>query len=106
MCSVRGREGIDVVRRVGTCCAGPGIALGATLGVPGGVAVLVTSPPGTRGELKCNDQVLVPQRPPACGAASAPAGSIRAGDRLHDPASGLEVVCTNSGHGALTFCDR
>ena len=80
--------------------------IGRTLGVPGGVSVLVTRTPDEHGTLRCGDDVLKPQRPPACSAAPAESTTIRPGTRFIDPASGLEVVCTRAGHGTLTFNGR
>lgn len=84
--------------------ARPGV--GQTLGVPGGLSLLVTRAPDEYGVLMCDDDVLTPQRPPACSAALAGSGAIRPGTGFNDPVSGLEVVCTRAGHGTLTFAGR
>jgi hypothetical protein len=81
----------------------PGI--GTTLGLPSGVSVLVTRAPRKGGVLRCDGDVLTPQRPPACSA-GAGTGTIRAGQRFTEPVSGLEIVCTRAGDGALTFAGR
>jgi hypothetical protein len=98
------RNGVE--RRVGTFGADPVLDLGATLGIAGGVAVLVIREPRTHAVLRCGDRVLKPQRPAACGAARVEPGSIRAGDRFTDPVSGLQLVCTRPGDGVLNFSDR
>lgn len=79
---------------------------GRTLGVPGGVSVLVIREPAGDGLLRCGDEVLTPQPPPACSAIPEKTGTIWPGQRFADPASGLEVVCTRAGHGVLTFAGR
>lgn len=78
---------------------------GMTLGIPGGVSVLVIRAPAGAGVLTCGGEVLLPQRPPACSA-RAGFGTIRPGERFTDPASGLEVVCTRAGCGTLAFGGR
>jgi hypothetical protein len=78
---------------------------GKTLGLPGGVSVLVTRAPRHGGVLRCDGDVLAPQRPPACSARTG-TGTILAGQRFTDPVSGLEIVCTRAGDGALTFAGR
>jgi hypothetical protein len=79
--------------------------MGKTLGLPGGVSVLVTHTPDGAGVLRCDGEVLTPQRPPACSAQPG-TGTMRPGDRFTDPVSGLEIVCTRGGSGALTFAGR
>ena len=83
-----------------------GCRTGRTLGVPGGVSVLVIREPAGDGLLRCGDEVLTSQPPPACSAIPEKAGTVWPGLRLADPASGLEVVCTRAGHGVLTFAGR
>jgi hypothetical protein len=80
-------------------------AIGKTLGLPVGVSVLVTRAPDRQGVLRCDGDILTPQRPPACSTPGG-TGTIRPGEWFTDPVSGLEVVCTRSGHGILTFADR
>jgi hypothetical protein len=80
--------------------------LGQTLGVAGGVSVLVTRAPDEHGVLRCGGDVLTPQRPPACGAPRTGSGTIRPGTWFTDQVSGLQVVCTRAGHGTLTFAGR
>jgi hypothetical protein len=96
------------------------LATGATVGLRAGVSVLVTRAPNRDGVLQCSEAVLTPQRPPACGAvpqttvsqttvpsrAERPAGAILPGERFTDPVSGLEIVCTRTGHGIFTFDGR
>lgn len=96
-----GRSGSDC----GGLTRGAMPAAGGTLGIAGGVAVLVTCAPQPTDVLKCDGDVLTAQRPPACSA-SAGSGTIRPGDSLTDPVSGLEVVCTRAGSGILTFAGR
>lgn len=85
---------------------GVACGVGRTLGVPGGVSVLVTRAPAEDGPLRCGDEILTPQQPPACSALPAKTGTIHPGQWFTDPASGLEVVCTRAGHGVLTFAGR
>jgi len=77
-----------------------------TLGVPSGVSVLVMRAPDEDGILRCDGELLTPQRPPACSAIPDKSGTIRPGDRFSDPVSGLEVVCTRAGDGVLSFAGR
>jgi hypothetical protein len=77
-----------------------------TLGLPGGPAVLVIRPPNCRGELRCDDSLMLNRRPPACSQAARRAGSIRPGQRLADELSGVVVLCTLAGDGRLTFDGR
>jgi hypothetical protein len=79
--------------------------MGKTLGLAVGVSVFVTRAPDEEGVLRCDGDILAPQRPPACSARTG-TGTIRPGERFTDPASGLEVVCTRPGSGTLTFADR
>ena len=80
--------------------------VGRTLGVPGGVSVLVTCAPAEDGLLRCDGEILIAQQPPACSALPGKTGRIRPGQWFTDPVSGLEVVCTRAGHGLLTFAGR
>jgi hypothetical protein len=89
----------------------PDLAESQTLGVDGGVAILVLSAPEAHGEVKCGGAVLTQCRPPACSVSGASSGSggthrLRAGDRFTDSASSLVVMCIRSGDGVLTFNDR
>jgi hypothetical protein len=79
--------------------------IGKTLGLPGGVSVLVTRTPDQPGVLRCDGYLLTPQQPPACSTPGG-AGTIRPGEWFTDPVSGFEVVCTRAGSGILTFADR
>lgn len=79
---------------------------GMTLGIHGGVSVLVTRAPDEHGVLTCCGKVLTPQRPPACSAMRTGSGAIRPGMWFTDLTSGLEVVCTRAGDGALSFAGR
>lgn len=79
---------------------------GRTLGVPGGLSVLVTSASAVDGLLTCGGETLIPQPPPPCSMPVHGSGSIQPGQRFTDPASGLEVICTRAGHGVLTFAGR
>jgi len=98
----------DGLRVIGDPEVARGVApgVGATMGLPAGLSVLVTRAPDRIGVLRCNDEVLTRQLPPPCSAAPATSGSILPGDRFRDPASGLEIVCTRAGQGALTFDGR
>jgi hypothetical protein len=83
--------------------AEPPYRAGRTWGAPGGVAVLVTRETIEQGELTCDGEVLTPQAPPRCSEEPTASGTIRPGDRLTDPGSGLEVLCTRGGQGLLAF---
>jgi len=80
--------------------------VGRTLGLPGGLSVLVTRVPTEDGALTCGGEHLVPQPPPACSQPAYAKGAIAPGQRFTDPASGLEVVCTWAGYGVLAFAGR
>jgi hypothetical protein len=81
------------------------LVTGKTLGLPGGLSVLVTRAPNQCGVVRCDGYALTPQQPPACSTPGG-AGTIRPGEWFTDPASGFEVVCTRAGSGILTFADR
>jgi hypothetical protein len=87
-------------------CRPSALYRGQTLGVSGGVSVMVISPPSKEGVALCGTSRLTPQRPPACGAPLVADGTIHPGERFTDPVSGLEVVCTRAGDGMLSFDGR
>src|SRR5258708_9313739 len=74
----------------------------------GGVIVVVQHEPNEPGVLQCDGTRLVTRRPLPC---STPVPDeegfdIRAGQRLADDQSGLELICTKGGTGTLTFNER
>jgi hypothetical protein len=74
----------------------------------GGVIVVVQHEPNEPGVLQCDGTRLVSRRPLPC---STPVPDeegfdIRAGQRLADDQSGLELICTKGGTGTLTFNGR
>jgi hypothetical protein len=79
---------------------------GETVGIAGGLALLVVRAPAAHGALCIDTVVLTLRAAPSCGARSTGPGAIRAGDRFHDGVTGLEVVCTEPGDGVLTFAGR
>jgi hypothetical protein len=96
-----------VVSRLSAVSRGSALhSVGRTLGVPGGVSVLVTCAPDEDGILRCGDEILTPQPPPACSVPLAEIGTIRPGQWFTDPVSGLKAVCTRAGQGVLTFAGR
>lgn len=81
--------------------------LGQTLGVPGGVCVVVLRAAEVPGHLTCRGQRLVEERPPACSRVGAPVGAdLEPGAVMWDPITGFEVRCTQAGHGPLVFAGR
>jgi hypothetical protein len=99
-------EGQVIGRQSALSHGGAACGVGRTLGVPGGISVLVIRAPAEDGPLRCGDEILTLQPPPACSAIPAKTGTIRPGQWFTDPASGLEVVCTRAGYGVLTFAGR
>lgn len=75
--------------------------------VCGGEFVLVRAP-GGEGELTCGGVALVPQGSSAPSVeATEPAGDgTMAGKRYAEAESGVELLCTKPGSGALAFAGR
>jgi hypothetical protein len=89
----------------------PALAESQTLGVDGGVAMLVLRTPNTHGEVRCGGAVLKQCRPRACSVSSTTTCTdgphrLRGGDRFTDAASSLVVMCIRPGDGVLTFDGR
>jgi hypothetical protein len=62
---------------------------------------------GATGELTIDGEELVTSPPGGGSAPRAPDGpQILLGKRYHDPASGLEVLCTHAGAGVLAVDSR
>jgi hypothetical protein len=82
------------------------LSVAQTLGSEQGMTVLVVRPPRGPGELCCDGIAMFNRRPASCSVSSLSKGRIRLGQRLRDSVSGLEVVCTYAGNGALSFDGR
>jgi hypothetical protein len=82
--------------------------MGQTLGVRDGIRLLVWRPPRGNGVLACEGIPLANMKPGPCSERlPGPAGTTtRPGQWLRDPVSGLEMLCTRAGSGALTFGGR
>ena len=79
------------------------------LGSPdGGIIIVVHHEPNEPGVLQCDGAPLITRRPLPCSASvrDEDGYDIRAGERLADDQSGLEVMCTKGGTGTLTFNGR
>lgn len=70
---------------------------------------IVIRPPSEEAELSCGGVAMVAPGSEATGAAQlaeAEAGQALIGKRYVDATSGLEVLCTKGGKGALAFAGR
>ena len=77
-------------------------------GVCAGESVVVR-PPNSAGELQCGGLAMIAfnaERPASRPIADGAAGGCLLGKRYADEASGLEVLCTKAGDGALAFDGR
>jgi nitrite reductase/ring-hydroxylating ferredoxin subunit len=81
---------------------------GQTLGMRDGIRLLVWRPPRGNGVVACDGIPLANMRPGPCSEQTPGAGgaTIWPGQWMIDPVSGLEVLCTRAGPGALTFDGR
>lgn len=93
-------EGLEVVRQ--------DFRMGQTLGIRDGLRLMICHPPHTTGVLACENVPLANMRAVPCSEQlSGPVhATIRPGQRMSDPVSGLEILCTRAGAGALTFGGR
>lgn len=70
---------------------------------------VVVRPPKEQGELQCGGAAMVPYasaKPSDAVLSPAHAGGSVLGKRYADEASGLEVLCSKGGQGALSFAGR
>jgi hypothetical protein len=80
---------------------------GDILGTTDGVCVVVTSDAESAEHLSCAGEPLAMMPPLPCGAAASdPGDSVRPGEILFDPATGLEVRCIRGGRGPLVHGGR
>jgi hypothetical protein len=78
-----------------------------TVGIEGGVVLLVVRAPNSPGVLTCHGVVLRDCRPPACSEAVQDLEfSVRPGERYVDTATGAEFLCVRGGIGAVAFNGR
>ncbi|NWG52848.1 MAG: hypothetical protein HXY28_03935 [Hydrogenophilaceae bacterium] len=70
---------------------------------------VVVRPPKAAGELQCGGAAMIPhaaEKPAGAALSPAHAGGSVLGKRYADEASGLEVLCSKGGQGALGFAGR
>jgi hypothetical protein len=80
---------------------------GETLGVAGGVGVVVLQGVDAGEDVACGGETLVGERPvPRSATAPQSLEGVRPGDVLWDPATGLEIRCVRGGPGPLLHGGR
>jgi hypothetical protein len=78
-----------------------------TVGIAGGVVLLVVRAPNCPGVLTCDGIVLRDCRPPACSEAVKDLGfSVWPGERYVDTVTRAEFLCVRGGTGTLAFNGR